>query len=125
MKSNYDAEFLGIKFSAPSPLGTNIMTAVLVILFIISTVLQIWLTPSGNDPQQQMQRKVMIVVLPVMFGFMFASLPAGLTLYFLVNNIIGIAQQKSYNRGGAKKAINVTLVVSVLTMIVGFVLTKI
>ena len=98
---------------------------VMVILFIISTVLQIWLTPSGNDPQQQMQRKVMIVVLPVMFGFMFASLPAGLTLYFLVNNIIGIAQQKSYNRGGAKKAINVTLVVSVLTMVVGFVLTKI
>ena len=98
---------------------------VMVILFIISTVLQIWLTPSGNDPQQQMQRKIMIVVLPVMFGFMFASLPAGLTLYFLVNNIIGIAQQKSYNRGGAKSAINYTLVVSALTMIVGFVLTKI
>lgn len=98
---------------------------VMVILFIISSVLQIWLMPSSDDPQQKMQRRMMIILLPIMFGFMFANLPAGLTLYFLVSNIIGIVQQTSYNHSGSKSATKVTLIVSAVVMILGFVVTKI
>ena len=50
---------------------------------------QQWMTPSAADPSQQ---RVMMIM-PVMFTFMFINFPAGLTLYWLVNNILTIAQQ--------------------------------
>ena len=51
--------------------------------------LQQWLSPAVGDP---MQRKVMLLM-PVIFTFMFLSFPSGLVLYWLVNNILSIAQQ--------------------------------
>ena len=47
------------------------------------------MTPSAMDPQQA---KIMLVM-PVIFTFMFLSFPSGLVLYWLVNNVISIAQQ--------------------------------
>lgn len=51
--------------------------------------LQQWMTPAVGDP---MQRKIMMFM-PVIFTVMFLSFPAGLVLYWLVNNILSIAQQ--------------------------------
>lgn len=51
--------------------------------------LQQWLSPAVGDPTQ---RKVMLLM-PVIFTFMFLNFPAGLVLYWLVNNILSIAQQ--------------------------------
>ena len=62
---------------------------VLTLLMGGSMFVQQWMTPSMADPQQQ---KIMMVM-PVMFTFMFFNFPAGLTLYWLVNNILTIAQQ--------------------------------
>ena len=42
-----------------------------------------------GDPAQ---RKMMMIVMPVMFSFFFASTPSGLCLYYLMFNIIGIIQ---------------------------------
>ena len=48
------------------------------------------LTPSANmDPTQQ---KVMLLM-PIVFGFIMKSLPAGLVLYIFVSTVIGIIQQ--------------------------------
>lgn len=47
------------------------------------------MTPSTMDPQQA---KIMLIM-PVIFTFMFLSFPSGLVLYWLVNNILSIAQQ--------------------------------
>jgi YidC/Oxa1 family membrane protein insertase len=44
-----------------------------------------------NDPAQSMQRS-MLVTMPLMFGFFSLQFPAGLSVYFVVSNIIGIAQ---------------------------------
>ena len=35
----------------------------------------------------------MMMIMPLMFTFMFINFPAGLTLYWLVNNLLTIAQQ--------------------------------
>lgn len=51
--------------------------------------LQQWLSPAVGDPTQ---RKVMLFM-PLIFTFMFLSFPAGLVLYWLVNNILSIVQQ--------------------------------
>lgn len=54
-----------------------------------------------------MQAKIM-KLMPVMFTFMFLWFPAGLTLYWFINNVITIVQQyivnKSVERADAKKA---------------------
>ncbi|HLD95633.1 MAG TPA: membrane protein insertase YidC [Alphaproteobacteria bacterium] len=52
-------------------------------------VLQQKLSPQPGDP---MQAK-MFLIMPVMFTFLFASFPAGLVIYWVVNNILSIAQQ--------------------------------
>src|SRR6185437_7199064 len=53
------------------------------------------LTPSaGVDPNQQK----MMMFMPLMFGFMFYSASAGLVLYWLTGNVVGIVQQLIINR---------------------------
>jgi YidC/Oxa1 family membrane protein insertase len=62
---------------------------VLVLLMGASMVLQQLLTPQQGDPTQQR----MMLIMPVVFTFMFISFPSGLVLYWLVNNVLSIAQQ--------------------------------
>ena len=52
------------------------------------------LTPSQADPTQQ---KIMMFM-PIMFTFMFLWAPAGLVLYWLTSNVLGIGQQVITNR---------------------------
>lgn len=47
------------------------------------------MTPSTMDPAQAK----MMLIMPVVFTFMFLSFPSGLVLYWLVNNVLSIAQQ--------------------------------
>jgi len=47
------------------------------------------MTPAPGDPTQA---KIMLLM-PVVFTFMFLNFPSGLVVYWLVNNIISIAQQ--------------------------------
>lgn len=67
---------------------------VLTILMGASMFLQQWMTPSAGDPNQ----KKMMMMMPLMFTFMFVSFPAGLTVYWLVNNVLTIGQQYWINR---------------------------
>ena len=51
--------------------------------------LQQKMTPAPGDPTQA---KIMLLM-PVIFTFMFLNFPSGLVVYWLVNNVISIAQQ--------------------------------
>ncbi len=51
------------------------------------------MTPSTMDP---MQAKMMLAM-PIVFTFMFLNFPSGLVIYWLVNNILTIAQQAYIN----------------------------
>lgn len=69
---------------------------ILVLLMGGSMILQQYLTPStGMDPAQQ---RMMMILMPVMFTVMFVNFPSGLVLYWLVNNVLTIAQQWWSNR---------------------------
>ncbi|MCE1229607.1 MAG: YidC/Oxa1 family insertase periplasmic-domain containing protein [Firmicutes bacterium] len=59
------------------------------ILLGLSMIVQSWLTPATGDP---MQRKMMMFLMPAMMVFFFANTPAGLCLYYLVFNLVGLAQ---------------------------------
>lgn len=67
---------------------------VLTILMGASMFLQQWLTPSAGDPNQ----RKMMMLMPLVFTFMFVTFPAGLTIYWLVNNVLSIGQQYWINR---------------------------
>ena len=69
---------------------------VLPVLMVISSLVTQKMTPqAGMDPQQQ---KMLNVMMPLMMGFIFFRLAAGLNLYYAVVNLIGIAQQAIMNR---------------------------
>ena len=63
-----------------------------------------------TDPQQRQQQKIMMIM-PFFFTYICLGLPAGLVLYWFVNNLLGIGQQWLVNRrteklidGAAQKA---------------------
>jgi YidC/Oxa1 family membrane protein insertase len=64
------------------------------ILMTASMVLQQKMTPQAGDPAQRR----MFMLLPFVFGLMFINFPAGLVLYWLVNNLLTIGQQLLTNR---------------------------
>lgn len=62
---------------------------ILPVLMMASMIFQTRLNPTPPDP---VQAKVMMIM-PYAFGVMFFFFPAGLVLYWLVNNVLSIAQQ--------------------------------
>jgi YidC/Oxa1 family membrane protein insertase len=70
---------------------------VLTLLMGGSMFLQQRMTPSPADPTQA---KIMMF-LPVIFTFMFLNFASGLVLYWLVNNLLSIAQQYMINKQAA------------------------
>jgi YidC/Oxa1 family membrane protein insertase len=69
---------------------------VLPIFMVVSMVVMQRMTPqAGMDPGQQ---KMMTVMMPLMMGFIFFRLAAGLNLYYTESNLISIAQQAVMNR---------------------------
>jgi len=62
---------------------------ILPLLMGATIFIQQWLAPKAADP---MQRKVMMLM-PVIFTALFFTFPAGLVLYWVVNNTLSILQQ--------------------------------
>ena len=69
---------------------------ILPILMVVSMLVVQKMTPqAGMDPAQQ---RMMTVMMPLMMGFIFFRLAAGLNLYYAEANLISIAQQAVMNR---------------------------
>ena len=67
---------------------------ILPILMGATMIIQTYLNPAPTDPIQAKVMKIM----PVVFSVFFFFFPAGLVLYWLVNNILSIAQQWYVNK---------------------------
>ena len=76
----------GVWFGAPIGL--------LPIIMAVSMFIQVKLNPTPPDP---LQAKLMMYM-PLIFSVMFFFFPSGLVLYWVVNNILSIAQQWQINR---------------------------
>jgi YidC/Oxa1 family membrane protein insertase len=74
--------------SAPDPFF------VLPVLMGATMLAQQWLNPQPVDPLQ----KKLMYALPVVFTGMFLFFPAGLVLYWVVQNVLSVAQQWQINR---------------------------
>jgi YidC/Oxa1 family membrane protein insertase len=67
---------------------------VMPVIMVVTMLIQTKLNPTPPDP---IQAKVMMMM-PFIFGAMFFFFPAGLVLYWIVNNILSIAQQWQITR---------------------------
>jgi YidC/Oxa1 family membrane protein insertase len=68
---------------------------ILPIIMCVTMILQTALTPTTMDPMQKKIQYVMPLILTVAF-FIYA--PAGLVLYWMVSNLVGVGQQYVINR---------------------------
>ena len=86
------APFLWVPdLSSPETLPIHILPVIL----IATQFLTQRMTPAaGVDPNQQR----MMMLMPLFFGFMFYYASAGLVLYWLTGNLVGIGQQLLINR---------------------------
>lgn len=89
--------FLWLNLAAPDP------TLALPALVFVSTWLQNKLiTPASTDPQQAQMSRTMQFMTPVMLVFFSFSVPSGLSIYWVVSNIIGFGQYMAMGRASLK-----------------------
>lgn len=92
------------------PLGWQDTLAYLVlpVLLIFSQYvsMQIMQPPQANDPSQK-NTQAILKFLPLMIGYFSLSVPSGLGLYWLTNNILSTTQQIWFRKlGGAKPVVS-------------------
>ncbi len=82
--------------SQPETLAIRILPILLIVTQFVSQKM----TPAtpGADPSQQK----MMMIMPLVFGYIFYFLSSGLVLYYLTGNVVGIALQMLMNRGGSE-----------------------
>jgi YidC/Oxa1 family membrane protein insertase len=92
------AQFLWIiDLSEPDRLYTitspfNFSLNLLPLLVIVAMLVQQKMTPMAAGGQNETQQKMM-QYMPIFFGFIFYSMPSGLTVYFLITTVLGLVQQ--------------------------------
>lgn len=91
--------WLGLNLTQPPDMGASVLSLALPVLVVVTTWLQFKLTmpqtpPSGDgkpDQAQAMSRS-MGTVMPLMYGFFALSFSVGLSIYFIVSNLVSIVQ---------------------------------
>ena len=74
-------------------LGQPDLFYILPVLVVVTTWWQQKvMTPPSADPQSQAMNKQMALMMPLMFGYFVMVSPSGLGLYWLISNLIGVAQ---------------------------------
>jgi YidC/Oxa1 family membrane protein insertase len=88
--------FLWLDLGLPDPFY------LLPILVVITTWWQQKvMTPPSADPQSQAMNRQMALMMPLMFGYFVMISPSGLGLYWLISNLIGVAQYWMVGRSQA------------------------
>ncbi len=77
-------------------LGWSVVS-ILPIVYFVAQYFQMSLQPTPADPQQAQQQKMM-KYMPLMFVFLFYTMPAGLVLYFTVSSLAGVAESTYMRR---------------------------
>ncbi len=77
---------------------------ILVVLYLISMYFSTKM--SSMDPSQAEQQKMMAIMMPLMFGFIFAAYPSAFLLYWLVLNVLQMGQQYLIMHRPAAAALN-------------------
>lgn len=81
------SKFLWMDLGQPDPYY------VLPILVVVTSWLsQKILTPPSTDPQSRAMNQQMLIMMPLMFGFISISYASGLSIYFIISNLVTLLQ---------------------------------
>lgn len=69
--------------------GVHILPIIMVILMVVQQKMQ----PSTGDPQMDQQKKIFMYMM-ILMGFIFYNFPSGLVLYFIVQSVLGLLEQR-------------------------------
>ncbi len=85
---------VGIPFTLPL-IGNsiNILPLAMVVLMVLQQKISTKVMGGAVTAEQKQQQQMMLVIMPVMFGFIFYSMPSGMVLYWVVNTILTIVEQ--------------------------------
>ena len=72
----------------------NILPLLMVGVMVLQQKLSQGLTGGAMTDEQASQQKMMMLFMPLIFGFLFYRMPSGLVLYWLTNTILMTAEQK-------------------------------
>lgn len=78
-------------WKTPLPVVEWTTLSLLPIIYVILNVIQMSMQPKSDDPQVQQQQKMM-KFMPVMFFFLFYTMPSGLVLYFAISSIYTLVE---------------------------------
>lgn len=71
----------------------NILPLIMVGAMVIQQKISTKTMGSAVTPEQKEQQKMMLIILPIVFGFIFYNMPSGLVLYWVVNTVLTILEQ--------------------------------
>ncbi len=87
-----------------SPIVAQLLVFILPALVVATTYLsQKLMTPPSSDPSQASMTKQMNIIMPMMFGLFALQFASGLSIYFIVSNVVGAVQSWLMNRRWQKK----------------------
>jgi YidC/Oxa1 family membrane protein insertase len=73
-----------------------------VLLFLTTWLQSKMMTPPATDPQQATMSRTMQWTMPVVFGVMSAGFPSGLSIYYVLTNIIGAVPYMAMGKSSLK-----------------------
>lgn len=66
----------------------NILPLLMVVMMVVQQRITQGASAAGLSKEQEGQQKIMMMAMPLIFGFMFYNMPSGLVLYWLMNTVI-------------------------------------
>jgi YidC/Oxa1 family membrane protein insertase len=73
----------------------NILPLIMVAAMVVQQKISTKTMGSAVTAEQKEQQKIMLIVMPIVFGFMFYGMPSGLVLYWVVNTLLTMTEQIS------------------------------
>jgi len=76
----------------------NILPLLMVGVMVLQQKISQGITGAGMTDEQASQQRMMMIMMPLLFGFLFYKMPSGLVLYWLTNTILMTAEQSFISR---------------------------
>jgi len=70
----------------------NLLPIIMSVLMVVQQKISMGNTKDMSE-EQAMQQKMMLIMMPILFGFIFYNMPSGLVLYWLANTILMTGEQ--------------------------------
>lgn len=74
----------------------NILPLIMVVTMVIQQKISTKTMGSAVTNEQKEQQRLMLILMPIMFGFIFYSMPSGLVLYWVVYTTLSIVEQSVF-----------------------------